>query len=95
MNIKKIHKHNVIFNKTCHYFDKMIFPYLTPTSYLKENHIEFTKKQSILKIQQRIKSERHDVFTEEINKSALNNDNKITQSIDSIKHTYMKQTKIQ
>ena len=41
--------------------------------------------KSILKIQQRFKSERHNVFTEEINKIALSsNDDKIMQSIDSI-----------
>ena len=38
----------------------------------------------ILKTQQRFKSERHDVFTEEINKIALSsNDDKRMQSIDS------------
>ena len=41
--------------------------------------------KSILKIQQRFKSERQNVFTEEINKIALSsNDDKIMQSIDSI-----------
>ena len=40
--------------------------------------------KSILKTQQRLKSERH-VFTEEINKIALSlNDDKRMQSIDSI-----------
>ena len=39
----------------------------------------------ILKTQQRFKSERHNVFTEEINKIALSsNDDKIMQSNDSI-----------
>ena len=43
------------------------------------------KCKSILKIQQRFKSERHNVFTEEINKIALSsNDNERIQSIDSI-----------
>ena len=38
-----------------------------------------------MKIQQKFKSERHNVFTEEINKIALSsNDNKRIQSIDSI-----------
>ena len=38
-----------------------------------------------MEIQQRFKSERHNVFTEEINKIALSsNDNKRIQSIDSI-----------
>ena len=41
--------------------------------------------KSILKIQQRFKSERHNVFIEEINKIALSsNDDKRMQSIDSI-----------
>ena len=40
----------------------------------------------ILKTQQRSKSERHNVFTEEINKIALSsNDDKRLQSINSIK----------
>ena len=39
----------------------------------------------MLKTQQGLKSERHNVFTEEINKIALSsNDRKIMQSIDSI-----------
>ena len=39
--------------------------------------------KSILKIQQRFKSERHNVFIEEINKIALSsNDDKRMQSID-------------
>ena len=39
----------------------------------------------ILKTQQRFKSERHTVFTEEINKIALgSNDDKRLQSVDSI-----------
>ena len=37
----------------------------------------------ILKSQQRFKSERHDIYTEEINKIALNsNDDKILQTFD-------------
>ena len=53
------------------------------------------KKNKVkLKSQQRLKSERHNVVTEEINKIALssNNDNRI-QSIDSIE-TYTYGTKI-
>ena len=48
---------------------------------------EFIKNnKSLLKIQQRLKSERHTVFTEKINKIALgSNDDKRIQSIDSIK----------
>ena len=46
----------------------------------------------ILKAQQRFKSERHNVFTEEINKIALSsNDDKRMQSIDSIE-TYSYRT---
>ena len=46
--------------------------------------------KSILKTQQRFKSERHNVFTEKINKITLSsNDNKRIQSIDSIeKYAY-------
>ena len=41
--------------------------------------------KSILKIQQRIKSERHNVFTEEVNKIASSsNDDKRMQSINLI-----------
>ena len=45
---------------------------------LKKNNKEFIENnKSILKIQQRCKSERHNVFTEEINKIALSsNDDK-------------------
>ena len=47
---------------------------------------EFIKNsKSILKIQRNFKSERHNVFTEEINKIGLSsNDNKRMQSTDSI-----------
>ena len=58
---------------------------------LKKNHEEFIiNNKSILKTQQRFKSEMHNVFTEEINKIALSsNDNKIMQSIDLIEtHAY-------
>ena len=54
---------------------------------IKENHKEFRKKKkkSILKTHQRFKNERHDVFTEAINKIALSsNDGKKMQSINSI-----------
>ena len=47
---------------------------------------EFVKNNKlILKTHQRLKSERHNVFTKEINKIVLSsNDNKRMQSIDSI-----------
>ena len=49
-----------------------------PKEFIKNNKL-------ILKTQQRFKSERHDVFTEEINKIALSSDDdKRVQSIDSI-----------
>ena len=53
---------------------------------IKKNQKEFIKNnKSILKIQQKFKSERHNVSTEKINKIALSsNDDKRMQSIDSI-----------
>ena len=55
------------------------------TECLRENHKEFIKNnKSILKTQI-FKSERHNFFTEEINKIALSsNDDEIIQSIDLI-----------
>ena len=61
-------------------------------NYLEKNKIdidsikEFIRiNKSIIKIQRRFKSERHNVFTEEINKIALSsNDDKRMQSIDLI-----------
>ena len=42
--------------------------------------------ETILKLQQRFKSERHDVYTEEINNIVLSsNDEKILQTFDKIK----------
>ena len=53
---------------------------------LLKSHKEFIRNnKSILKTQPRFKSERHNNFTEEINKTALSsNDDKRIQSIDSI-----------
>ena len=53
---------------------------------LKKDRKEFKRNNKlILKTQQRFKSERHNVFTEEINNIALSsNDDKIMQSIDLI-----------
>ena len=60
-------------------------------SYLEKNKINIVlkkiirKNKSILKTQQRFKSARHNVCTEEINKTASSsNDDKRMQSIDSI-----------
>ena len=56
-----------------------------------KNYKEFIRKnKSILKTQQRFKSEGRDFFTEEINKIALSsNDDKRIQSIDLIEtYTY-------
>ena len=59
---------------------------------LKENHKEFIKsKKLMLKSQQRFKSKKHNVFTEEINKIASSD--KRIQSIDSIEMR-MEQAKI-
>ena len=58
---------------------------------LKEDQKEFVKNNKlILKTQQRFKSERHNVFTEEINKIVLSSsDDKRMQSIDSMEtYTY-------
>ena len=58
---------------------------------LKNNHKEFIKgDRLILKTQQIFESERHNVFTEEINKIPLSsNDDQTMQSIDSIeKYAY-------
>ena len=57
-------------------------------SFKKDKNIykkDFIKNKLILKTQQRFKSERHNVFTEEGNKIALSsNDDKRIWSIDSI-----------
>ena len=52
----------------------------------KEDHKEFIKNNKlILKTQQRFENEKHNVFTEEVNKNALSsNDDERMQSIDSI-----------
>ena len=54
---------------------------------LKRYHKKLTRNnQSVLKTQQRFKSERHNVFTEEISKISLSSDDdKRMQSIDSIR----------
>ena len=57
---------------------------------------QIRNNKSILKTQQSFESERHNVFTEEIKKTALSsNDDKRMQSIDSIEtYMHMKQAKI-
>ena len=57
----------------------------------KKDYKEFIKKNRlILKIQQRFRSERHNIFTEEINKIALSsNIDEIIQSID-LMHMHMR-----
>ena len=56
------------------------------TDSLKKDHKEFIKNNKlILKTQQRFKSEKHNVFTEEIDKIALSSkDDKKIKSINSI-----------
>ena len=64
------------------YFEKNKTDINSIKEYIKNN-------RSMLKIQQRFKSERHNVFTEEVNKVALSsNDDKRMQSIGSIE-TYV------
>ena len=57
---------------------------------------QIRNNKSILKAQQSFESERHNVFTEEIKKTALSsNDEKRMQSIDSIEtYMHMKPAKI-
>ena len=52
---------------------------------LRENHEKIMKNNKlVLKSQQRFRSEKHNVFTEEVSKIVLSaNDNKRIQSIDS------------
>ena len=52
---------------------------------LKEDHKELIENNRLTLTQQRFKNERHNAFTEEINKIALSpNDDKRMKSIDSI-----------
>ena len=57
------------------------------TQVVLKNQKEFIRNnKSVLKTHQRLKSERHNVFTEEIHKITLSlNDDKRIQPIDSIK----------
>ena len=63
---------------------------------IKDDQKDFVKnKKLILKTQQRFKSERHNVFTEEVNKIGLSsNDDKRMPSIDSKKIKHMEPAKI-
>ena len=63
--------------------------------FIKKHHKEFIKNNKLMvKTQQRLKSERYNVVTEEINKTALSSiDDKRMQSIDSIE-TYAYGTSI-
>ena len=71
-------------NQICH-LEKNKIDVHSPKEFIKDNKL-------ILKIQQRFKSERHNVFTEEVNKIALSsNDDKRMKSIDSIE-TYAYET---
>ena len=74
-------KENLIERKTNYLRKKKI-----DVDSLKEDQKELLKNNKlILKTQQRFKSERHNVFTEEINKISLSSiDDKRMQSIDSI-----------
>ena len=48
--------------------------------------------KTILKSQLRFKSDHHNVYTEEVNKIALNsNDNKRLQTFDRVQHVHMEQ----
>ena len=53
---------------------------------LRENHRDLVKNSRlILKLHQRFKSEKHNVFTEKVNKIAFSaNNDKVIQSINSI-----------
>ena len=54
------------------------------------------KNKLTLKTQQRIKSERHNAFTQKINKIALSsNDDKRMQSTDSTETMHMQRAKMQ
>ena len=74
------------FDNKINYLDKNEFN----IDSIKKDYKAFIKNNKlILKTQQRFKSERHNVFTEEINKIDLSsNDDKRIQSIDSIE-TYV------
>ena len=85
MKVKEIIKINLKFinYKNCLKASKIvnIINYLEK----KEDKTEFIKNRLISKTQERLKSEKYNVFTENINKIALSsNDDKRIQSIDSI-----------
>ena len=52
---------------------------------MKTIKIHYSTKKTILKSQLRFKNDHHNVYTEEVNKIALNsNDNKILQTFDRV-----------
>ena len=86
LKIIKLFRSHSTWYKICHLEKNKIDIYR-----LKENHKELTRKNKhILKIQQRFKSEKHNIFTKEVNKISLssNNDKRI-QSIDSIVYRFI------
>ena len=80
-NLKTIKTSSLIINKVNYLENKK-----DNVDCLKEDQRKFIEKNKlILKTQQTFRSERHNVFTKEINKIAIGlNDDKIIQSIHSI-----------
>ena len=62
---------------------------------LKENKNKFiNNNRVILKSQRRFRSEKHNVFTEDVNKIELSaSDDKRMQSINAVEHMHMEQMK--
>ena len=59
-----------------------------------EKVINNSKQKLISKPQQKLRSQKHNSFTEEVNKFSLSaNDNKRIQSIDSTEHMHIEQIK--
>ena len=65
------------------------------TGSLSENNKDFIENNRlILKSQQRFKSEKHNVFSEEVNKIALSTDDDKRKQSNQYKHVLMEQVKI-
>ena len=65
------------------------------TDSLSENNKDFIENNRlILKSQQRFKSEKHNVFSEEVNKIALSTDDDKRKQSNQYKHVLMEQVKI-